>query len=177
MHSQIPLWLKHNPALFILMAVFSAAVMVAFFIYERRKVVKVSHYVEKPIMTPNELEFFGRLRSALPDFEIFPQVAMSAVIKTLRVDEANNVAARNRIDRKVIDFVIYTKAYQLVCLVELDDKTHNSMRDVDRDALTASAKIKTLRFKSTSKPTAEVLRKAIQDLTKPTGEETKLHAG
>lgn len=169
--------LKQNPALFIIVALVAASLILAFLLYDRRKVANVSHYVVKPIMTPNELEFYGRLRAALPDLEIFPQVAMSAVIKTLRLDDANNVAARNRIDRKVIDFVLYTKSYDLVCLVELDDKTHNSKRDADRDMLTASAKIRTLRFKSTTKPTADELRQAVHNLTNPPASETKLHGG
>lgn len=147
---------------------------VAMTLLGKKKLPPGLRFIQKPIMTANELEFFGRLRAALPDFEIFPQVAMSAIMKPLRIDDGNNQAARNKIDRKVVDFVIYSKAFELVCVVELDDRTHKAARDLSRDAMTAGANIKTLRWRSTDKPTAELLRQAVLELATAAGGETKL---
>ena len=37
-------------------------------------------YRQCDILTQNEAEFFGRLRAALPDHYVFPQVAMRAIV-------------------------------------------------------------------------------------------------
>ncbi|WP_375542298.1 DUF2726 domain-containing protein [Paraburkholderia sp. CNPSo 3274] len=71
------------------------------------------------ILTPNEAEFFGRLRAALPDHYVFPQVAMSAIIAP-KGYARNRRAAFNRIAQKRVDFVICTDRLQLLVLVELD---------------------------------------------------------
>ena len=36
--------------------------------------------IAKPLMTANEIEFFHRLRAALPGFHVFPQVAFGALM-------------------------------------------------------------------------------------------------
>jgi hypothetical protein len=45
-------------------------------------------YMQKSILTDNELEFFWRLRRAMPDAYIFPQVAMSALIAPKSKDKS-----------------------------------------------------------------------------------------
>lgn len=117
-------------------------------------------YAPRDLLTVNELEFFGRLRHALPELQVFPQVALSAIIRPQGNGKATT-AARNRIDRKVVDFAIYTTEFKLVCIVELDDKTHDGAKDVNRDKLVKSANITTLRWSSTAKPTVEEIRQVV----------------
>jgi hypothetical protein len=166
--------IRNYPGLYALLALVVIVFFVALYLNKKKEVPPGLKFIQKPIMTANELEFFGRLRAALPDFEIFPQVAMSAVLKPLRTGDGGNQAERNKIDRKVIDFVICSRAFELVCVVELDDRTHNAAHDSARDVLMAGANIKTLRVKSTAKPTAENLRQAVLELTKSAGDGTKL---
>jgi len=113
-------------------------------------------YTPCDILTPNEAEFFGRLRAALPDHYVFPQVAMGAII-TPKGYGRNRKAAFNRIAQKRVDFAICTDSLHLLVLVELDDRTHDAMRD----AMTRSAGIRTIRFSSTKRPSVAAIRAAI----------------
>jgi hypothetical protein len=45
----------------------------------------------KPISTPNELEFFTRLRHAIPHLLVFPQMAMAAIIRVYHVSMPGGV--------------------------------------------------------------------------------------
>lgn len=117
-------------------------------------------YCARPLMTSNEMEFFERLRRALPDEHIFPQVAMSALIEP-RPGTGKRLSDFNRISQKRVDFAIYDTALQLLAVVELDDRTHNRKRDAARDAALATASIRTIRFRSTRKPTEAEIRLAM----------------
>ena len=98
---------------------------------------------------------YFRLREALPDHVILAQVAMSALIT------ASSQATRNRFDRKVVDFVVCNKAFEVVAVVELDDASHRGKEAaVDRrDKLVQGAGYRAVRFMSV--PTAERARVAI----------------
>lgn len=138
------------------------------------RVKRQAKYRKIPIMTDNEIEFFGRLCRALPDHHVFPQVAMSAVIKPLDSFK-ENMAAYNAINKKRIDYVIYAKDMTLVTLVELDDKMHDSARDAQRDAMTQSAGISTIRWQSRTKPSEARIAECIRELI--SGTSIKLVAG
>lgn len=112
-----------------------------------------SKYKIQPIMTGNEIEFFNRLQRALPDMHIFPQVAMSALIAPdLPRKSKHYLAAFGRIAQKRIDYVVCKKDMAIVCLVELDDRSHDAKKDQLRDAYTNSAGLQTIRWTSKSKP-------------------------
>lgn len=119
-------------------------------------------YRPRAFLTPNELEFFNRLLRALPDHHVFPQVAMSALIEpTAKGKEWRS--AFGRISQKRVDYCVFTKAdMKLVAIVELDDRTHDSKKDAQRDSYTESAGIRTVRFHSKRKPTEPEIRKALQ---------------
>ncbi|MFN3351959.1 MAG: DUF2726 domain-containing protein, partial [Brevundimonas sp.] len=114
---------------------------------------KVEPLQARPVLTANEWEFFGRLREALPGHVVCPQVSMAAVLATRPgLSRAEATTARNRFDRKVVDFVILNQAGATVALVELDDRTHAADRDAARDAMTAAAGLRTIRYSSRAKP-------------------------
>jgi len=117
-------------------------------------------YRARSLLTGNEIEFFRRLRRALPQEYIFPQVALSALIEP-RSRSEKHLRDFRRISQKRVDYAIYTSDLQLVAIVELDDRTHNRMADAQRDAFVASAGIRTLRFESRNKPTVEQIRAAV----------------
>lgn len=116
-------------------------------------------YKRKPLMTPNEREFYGRLTHALPEYLVFPQLAMSGVITPATGSRDRGAWAKIR--QKVVDFGVYTHDFQLICLVELDDRTHRKDRDAARDMLTGSAGIKTLRWQSNAKPASAEIAQAV----------------
>ncbi|MBK3865420.1 DUF2726 domain-containing protein [Paraburkholderia aspalathi] len=117
-------------------------------------------YRARSLLTGNEIEFFRRLRRALPQEYIFPQVALSALIAP-RSRSEKQLRDFRRISQKRVDYAIYTSDLQLVAIVELDDRTHNRAADAVRDAFVASAGIRTLRFESRNKPTVEQIRAAV----------------
>ncbi|KDR28495.1 MULTISPECIES: DUF2726 domain-containing protein [Caballeronia] len=130
------------------------------FIVGNKAKVKSPRYRARLLLTENETEFFHRLRRALPDAHVFPQVAMSALIEPCsRTKE--RIGDFNRISQKRVDFAICDPELKLMAVVELDDRTHNRNRDAARDAALASAAIRTIRFESTRKPTEAEIRLAV----------------
>jgi hypothetical protein len=126
-------------------------------------------YRARVLLTANELEFFQRLRRALPDEYIFPQVALSALIGPTSHGKRNLQDFR-KISQKRVDFAIYTSSLELLALIELDDRTHDRAKDAKRDAFVASAGIRTLRFESRNKPNHAEIRAAVFPSTAPTAD-------
>ncbi len=118
------------------------------------------------IMTANELEFFLRLTRALTDLHVFPQVAISALIAPSHPDGKKRMAAFRQISQKRVDWAIYSSDMKLICVVELDDRTHDSAKDAARDAMLDTAGIKTIRWHSRKKPTVVEIRTSIDQLLK-----------
>jgi len=97
----------------------------------------------KQPVTKNEQAMFFRLTSALPEHIVLAQVSFSSLIT------ARTFAARNTFDRKTADFVICTKAFEVIAVVELDDSSHKGreIEDGKRDSLLTNAGYKVLRYK------------------------------
>ena len=91
----------------------------------------------RELMTANEMEFYGRLRAALPEHQIFPQIAMSALIDPVASGKAG-YADFLRVAQKRIDYGVFTPDFELVAIIELEDRSHNRQKDEIRDALVAS---------------------------------------
>ena len=122
-------------------------------------------YAARPLLTANELEFYKRLRHALPEYHVLPQVSLAALMEPVTTDPSSRRAALNRIAQKRVDYVIAERGdLHVLALVELDDRTHRASRDADRDSLTASAGYVTHRFSSTRKPTAPAIREQVLGL-------------
>lgn len=117
----------------------------------------------RPLMTENELEFCHRLEDALPEYRVLVQVSMGAILEPDMDDEPVSepgrfLSIRGRFAQKVIDFVIVDDEYQIVALVELDDRTHDADRDAERDRMTGMAGYLTFRYDSRDKPAPEEIR-------------------
>lgn len=107
----------------------------------------------KPILTANEAEFFQRLRRALPEHLVFPQVAYGALLKTKKgLSNSERYSNRGRFSQKIADFVICRPTLEVVAIVELDDKTHDRAKDEKRDELAKAAGYSVLRYHSRRKP-------------------------
>ncbi|PTV52751.1 DUF2726 domain-containing protein [Acinetobacter seifertii] len=99
----------------------------------------------KRIITMNEQPTFMKLKEALPEHIILAQVAFSAFMT------AQGYATRNLFNRKVADFVVLDKAFNIVAIIELDDSSHKGKEkfDAERDALIHEAGFKVIRYKRT----------------------------
>ncbi len=127
---------------------------------------RLSSFKQRSVLTENEAEFFGRLKRALPDFEISAQTAMSALIEpTVPRSHPKYWAYRQLFDRKVCDYLISRKGFPpgkgTVAVIELDDRTHDKRKDARRDAMLAEAGIPTLRYESRRKPSEAQIRRQV----------------
>lgn len=140
--------------------VFLVVIAVIFLLFAAVVTAKVAakpRYKPSRILTDNETEFYWRLRRALPDELIFPQVAMSALIQPATSGKQWR-SDFGRIAQKRVDFAIFNQMLELIAVVELDDRTHDAKKDAIRDAHLASAGVRTVRFQSKAKPDASAIR-------------------
>lgn len=107
--------------------------------------------VPTPVLTKAEIAFYRRLVrivSRMQGVDIFPQVAMGAILDAERtMDQNARRALRNRFDRKIIDFVLVDDETNVLLIVELDDSTHDSQKDRARDEITRAAGYTTMRIR------------------------------
>lgn len=127
-----------------------------------------SRFVRKPFLTPNEARVLTLLEQALPQHRVMAQVAMGALLKAGETERKQAHATRNRFSQKIVDFAVVTRdTAEVLGLIELDDRTHNSPKDARRDAMTAAAGYRTIRLPSKPSPTAESVRAAMAELLAP----------
>lgn len=101
---------------------------------------------------------YFRLVESFPELIVLAQVSFSALMYS------TGTASRNKFDRKTADFVLCTKSFDVVAVIELDDASHNgrAKEDGDRDALLTGIGYRVLRFKKT--PDVAALQAAVSML-------------
>jgi very-short-patch-repair endonuclease len=120
---------------------------------------KTTPITQKRPLTEREQSMYFRLIEAAPELVVLAQVSFSAMLKT------SGTATRNTYDRKTADFVICTRAFDILLVIELDDASHNGqeVKDGKRDATLVQAGIAVVRYKNV--PDADALRKDLSELT------------
>lgn len=117
---------------------------------------KQGKYKLKTFLSRNEKDCFNHLRKIFPDNYICPQVSMGAIIEPLakmngstKQERSNSATDRNKVQSKVIDYVILNNSLEPIFIIELDDNTHNSKidKDQDRDNNISLAGLKTIRIR------------------------------
>jgi hypothetical protein len=138
-------------AAIILAVIFSAAVPA------KKRKSAFSAVAKKPL-TKNEQPMYFRLVESFPELIVLAQVSFSALMYS------TGTASRNKFDRKTADFVLCTKSFDVVAVIELDDASHNgrAKEDGDRDALLTGIGYRVLRFKKT--PDVAALQAAVSML-------------
>lgn len=118
-------------------------------------------------LTKHEQAMYFRLRATFPEHVVLAQVAFSALLT------ARGYSSRNRFSQKTADFVLCTRAFDVLAVIELDDSTHRRKRtsDAARDALLGEAGYAVLRF--TRIPDASDLLAALATMRTP---QTPQHA-
>ncbi|OWQ90150.1 hypothetical protein CDN98_03635 [Roseateles terrae] len=103
-------------------------------------------------LTNREQAMYFRLVQSFPDHVVLAQVAFSAILTT------KDRPTRATFDRKVCDFVLCSKAFDVLAVIELDDASHKGRADADRkrDAILTKAGYRVLRFPQV--PDADDLR-------------------
>lgn len=146
---------------YILAGVLALIVLVVILTFQNRPL----KYKRVPILTENEVEFFGRLRRALPHLNVFPQVCMAGVILPNEKSRKRWGRAFSQVSSKRIDFTICYADLTVKCVIELDDRTHDKVKDAKRDAMLASAGIRTIRYESRSKPSEARIHTDVASIT------------
>ncbi len=109
----------------------------------------------KKLMTDREQAMFYRLQQAFPNEVVLGQVAFSALLT------AKDQPTRSTFNRKVADFVVATKAFAVLAIIELDDASHKGreVQDSKRDTLLERAGYRVLRFNNV--PNVDDLQRAV----------------
>ncbi|MDR9839476.1 DUF2726 domain-containing protein [Herbaspirillum huttiense] len=107
-------------------------------------------------LTNREQVMYFRLTEVLHGHIVLAQVAFSALLKT------RNRPDRNRFDRKVADFVVMNRSFEVLAVIELDDSSHKGRenQDAERQALLTSAGYRVIRYNNI--PDIEVLKRDFQ---------------
>lgn len=111
------------------LAAISAALIVVFIIifFIARKL-KQAQYFKKPYLTQTEIRYFEVILSVLGnDYLVYPQVNLAAVL-----DKKGGSNGRTELFRNA-DFGVFTKDFELLALIEINDASHLRKDRVERD--------------------------------------------
>ena len=118
--------------------ILAAVAIAAAFLSKGRK----RKYVKIDLLSPAELNFFMVLEQAVGGrFKIFPKVRLADIVKVAGdLEKSERQSAFNRIQSKHVDFVLCNPGdMTVVCVVELDDKSHTAAARIARDEFVDSA--------------------------------------
>ena len=117
----------------------------------------------KPPLSVSEIALFTRLQEALPEHVVLAQVTMTAIMEVAKGKE--HQWALNKIAKKSLDFVVCDKAMKVHGAIELDGKSHDRKRQMERDsdkeAALNAAGIKLVRFNSAVLPKGPEIRESL----------------
>ena len=96
---------------------------------------------QKYLLTPAEKLFFASLIPAVDGhYIIFSKVRMGDVLKVVSgLDAKRGLVARGKIQQKHFDFVLCNKSMEIICCIELNDKSHAKRDRVRRDQFVRAA--------------------------------------
>jgi hypothetical protein len=121
-------------------------------------------YAKRPLSQPEQV-LYHRLVSSLPEHIVLAQVQASRILgvkKGFKFHEWNN-----RINRLSYDFVVCTKDSTVVAVIELDDKSHDSISRVETDKkkekATLAAGIRLIRWHVKSLPDRAAIQAAFSN--------------
>ncbi len=97
-------------------------------------IIKSNNYKEdyekkEYLLTPTELKFYKLLKTITDElnYTLFTQIALYEIVN------CKNFKNFNKIKSKSIDFIITEKNCKIKLCIELDDKTHNTNKRIERD--------------------------------------------
>jgi len=117
------------------------------------------------LLTPTELKFYKLLKTITDElnYTLFTQIALYEIVN------CKNLKNFNKIKSKSIDFVITEKNCKIKLCIELDDKTHNTNKRIERDTfindMFKELDIKLLRIPVQNFYNLEELKQKIQEST------------
>lgn len=123
--------------------------------YYQQEIKTYYQYEKNQILTSNETGFFAELKRIASNYniDVLTKVRLCDIIKVKSgVDNSTYTSAFNTIKSKHIDFVLIDKNTNVVCCIELDDKSHEKEKakanDEVKNKALLSAGVPLIRTKS-----------------------------
>jgi hypothetical protein len=137
------------PTLYLVLIIIAIVIGILSFIFKDKidaflkdENIKLPYNKKEFLLNIPERKFFEGLQKIISDkYYIFPQIPLGSIIYT--TDKGtNHLSSRNKIDRKIVDFVLFTKPYITpVLVIEYDGKTHDEPTRKRRDNFVNNALI------------------------------------
>jgi hypothetical protein len=117
-------------------------------------------YRKKALLTGCELEFFHRLRQALPECVVAPQVGLAALIEPTGIGPGRQTALALLATRRA-GYAVFDEQMQLLAIIELDHSSGRKRADAAMDRYLAEAGLRTVRFSSKRLPSDVRIRGSV----------------
>lgn len=103
----------------------------------------------KSLLTKTEIKYFYMISRYLPaKYHLCPQVSFNAIITS------RDIAIRNTFNRKYCDFTVCNSNFEVIAVIEIDDRSHNDPKvkesDAYRDKILKEAGFLIIRFLDTA---------------------------
>lgn len=135
------------------------------FSFLKRRAVKpnLAVYVARPVLSDPEQSLYWRLYDVLPSdkFVLLSQVSFAAFISARGGSQFDRDSKFNSARQKYADFVVCSLDFQVLAVIELDDRSHDLERDKARDAILNEAGIAVVRWNVKNLPTTQEIREAL----------------
>lgn len=115
---------------------------------------KPLRFRQRAVLTGCDLDFFFRLRDALPECIVCPQVAMSALLEPAGTGVLRQQAMAQIAGGRV-GYAVFDREMHLLVVVELNHRSRTTRREIARDACFSSVGIKTVRFHARHLPSPQ----------------------
>lgn len=114
----------------------------------------------RQVLTGPGLEFLFRLKRALPECIVCPQLAATALLEPLGVGKTRK-AALSRIVGRRVGYAIFDEQMKLIAVIELDHRARLTRREAECESYFGEAGIKTLRFHPQRMPSEAKIRASV----------------
>ncbi len=170
MHNETLIFAEYSFPMFKIIFIFAVLLLILAIVFiansKSRGKINYSCSRKGTLLSRPEQILFYRLIEAFPNHLVFAQVSMHMIVKPTYSNRSENTILFNKISRKVFDFVICDKKSNVLCVVELDDSSHNTAsgkkRDHDKNMALKSASIPLVRFHVKEMPFIDQIRQNIQ---------------
>ena len=110
--------------------IYSIPILINNYIVEKRdKNYTFKGVLNKKLLTENEYKFYNKLKNITDKYDliIFCKVRLADIIKTYNYSDFNKIRSKH------IDFIICDKYTNFIKFIELDDNTHNRIKNKKND--------------------------------------------
>lgn len=130
---------------------------------KNKKLSKSKYYAKRPLTQP-EQTMYWKLIKALPEYVVLAQVSFSSFIYAKGDLSKENYIKFNKIKQKRADFMICSKDFKIIAVIEVDDSSHDKEKDEKRDKALMEAGVKTIRWHVKNLPAGEEIKKTVDRL-------------